>query len=57
MCVCHSDEVMREADANPPVTSPLGVRCKRTSVSRLVVKPHSLYRCRLDEHPVLVVLQ
>ena len=32
---------------DPLVTSPLGVRCKRTSVSRLVVKLHSLYRCRL----------
>ena len=29
------------------MTSPSGVRCKRTSVSRLVVKLHSLYICRL----------
>ena len=29
------------------VTSQSGVCCKRKSVSRLVVKPHSLYRCRL----------
>ena len=32
---------------NPQVTSPSGVRCKRTSVSRLVVMLHSQYRCRL----------
>ena len=30
------------------VTSPSGVRCKRTSVSCPVVKLHSQYRCRLD---------
>ena len=29
------------------VTSPSGVRCKRTSVSCLVVKLHIMYRCRL----------
>ena len=29
------------------VTSQSGVCCKRTSVSHLVVKLHSLYRCRL----------
>ena len=31
----------------PLVTSQSGVRCKQTSVSRLVVTLHSLYRCRL----------
>ena len=31
----------------PLVTSQSGVCCKRTSVSHLVVKLHSLYRCRL----------
>ena len=29
------------------VTSQSGVWCKRTGVSHLVVKLHSLYRCRL----------
>ena len=29
------------------VTNQLGVRCKRTGVSHLVVKLHSLYRCHL----------
>ena len=32
---------------DPLVTSQSGVSCKRTSVSHLVVKLHSLYRCRL----------
>ena len=32
---------------DPLVTSQSGVCCKRTSVSHLVVKLHSLYRCRL----------
>ena len=32
---------------DPPVASQSGVRCKRTSVSRLVVKLHRQYRCRL----------
>ena len=32
---------------DPLVTSPSGVCCKRTSVSHLVVKLHSLYICRL----------
>ena len=32
---------------DPLVTSQSGVRCKRTDVSHLVVKLHSLYRCRL----------
>ena len=29
------------------VTSQLGVCCKRTGVSHLVVKLHSMYKCRL----------
>ena len=33
---------------DPHVTSPSGVRCKRTNVSRLVVKLCSLYKCHLD---------
>ena len=32
---------------DPLVTSQSGVCCKRTSVSHLVVKLRSLYRCRL----------
>ena len=32
---------------DPLVTSKSGVCCKRTSVSHLVVKLHSLYICRL----------
>ena len=32
---------------DPLVTSQSGVWCKRTDVSHLVVKLHSLYRCRL----------
>ena len=32
---------------DPLVTSQSGVRYKRSSVSSLVVKLHSLYRCRL----------
>ena len=32
---------------DPQVSSPSGVRFNRTSVSRLVVKLHSQYRCRL----------
>ena len=32
---------------DPLVTSQSGVFCMRTSVSHLVVKLHSLYRCRL----------
>ena len=32
---------------DPLVTSQSGMHCKRTSVSRLVVKLHSLCRCRL----------
>ena len=32
---------------HPLVTSQSGVCCKRTSVSHLVVKLHSLYICRL----------
>ena len=32
---------------DPLVTSQSGVCCKRTSVSHLVVKLHSMYRCRL----------
>ena len=32
---------------DPLVTSQSGVWCKRTGVSHLVVKLHSLYRCRL----------
>ena len=32
---------------DPLVTSQSGVWCKRTDVSHLVVKPNSLYRCRL----------
>ena len=43
---------------DPLVTSLLGRRCKRTSVSRLVVTLHSLYRRRLfAEHHMLVVVQ
>ena len=30
---------------DPLVTNPSGVRCKQTSVLRLVVNFHSLYRC------------
>ena len=32
---------------DPLVTSQLGVCCKRTDVSHLVVKLHSMYKCRL----------
>ena len=32
---------------DPLVTSQSGVCCKRTGVSHLVMKLHSLYRCRL----------
>ena len=32
---------------DPLVTSQLGVCCKRTGVSHLVVKLHSMYKCRL----------
>ena len=32
---------------DPLVTSQSGVCCKRTSVLHLVVKLHSMYRCRL----------
>ena len=32
---------------DPYVSSPSGVRCKRTSVSHLVAKFHSQYRCCL----------
>ena len=32
---------------DPLVTSQSGVWCKRTDVSHLVVKLHSLYRCQL----------
>ena len=31
----------------PPVTSQSDVWCKRTDVSHLLVKLHSMYRCRL----------
>ena len=36
-----------DSTIDPLVTSQSGVCCKRTSVSHLVVKLHSLYRCRL----------
>ena len=36
-----------DSTLDPLETSPSGVRCKRTSISHLVVKLDSLYRCRL----------
>ena len=39
--------VSPDSAIDPLVTSQLGVCCKRTSVSHLVVKLHRLYRCRL----------
>ena len=36
-----------DSDIDPQVTSASGVWCKTTDVSHLVVKLHSLYRCRL----------
>ena len=36
-----------DSTIDPLVTSQSGVWCKRTDVSHLVVKLHSLYRCRL----------
>ena len=37
----------RDSTIDPYVTSPPGVRCKQTSVSRLVVEFQSPYRCCL----------
>ena len=36
-----------DSTIDPLVTSQLGVCCKRTGVSHLVVKLHSMYKCRL----------
>ena len=36
-----------DSTIDPLVTSQSGTWCKRTGVSHLVVKLHSLYRCRL----------
>ena len=39
---------------DPLMTIPSGVCCKRTSVSRLVVKLHILYRCCMPSLTILV---
>ena len=39
--------ILPDSAIDPLVTSQSGVWCKRTYVSHLVVKLHSLYRCRL----------
>ena len=41
------DSISPDSVIDPLVTSQSGVCCKRTSVSHLVVKLHSLYICRL----------
>ena len=39
--------ISADSAIDPLVTIQLGVWCKRIDVSHLVVKLHSLYRCRL----------
>ena len=41
------ESIPPDSAIDPQVTSPLGMRCKRTHVSCLVVKLHSMYRCCL----------
>ena len=44
---CTYELIPPDSAIYPLVTSPSGVRCKRTSVSRLGVELHRLYRCSL----------
>ena len=41
------ESIPPDSAIDPQVTSPSVMRCKRTHVSCLVVKLHSMYRCRL----------